>query len=955
LSLVAPGRNLGDSELELLKTISDEGARIAFVDANPVLQSAEIVSELCERVRAEVRVNAQHSFNLADAAIIISQKLMDTLPLGKSFRAKANALYACGDNSGAVASHEKAIEIFERAVNREELARTLSGSLQPLILLGQYERAYKAAERARSLFQADGNTWRIARLEINIGNIHYRQDRFAEAMQSYERAYDELIHRKDVEGLAAVLSNMATCFISLNAFSKALDIYEQARQHCELNGMPLLVAQADYNIAYLYYLRGEYVRAIEMLRRARLECKKVGDSYHFSLCNLDLSELYLELNLSKEATELAREGFAGFESLHMGYESAKCRAFVAIAASQDGRAFEALKLFNEAREIFVREKNHVWPALIDLYRALVLFEEGRYFEARRLCSDAAECFRSAGLHTKAILAELLLARIALKTENPEAALRSCKDAASKLGDLEAPVLQYQTYFFLGQSFAATGDDQSAYSAYQRAKNALETLRSSLRGEELKIAFLRNRLEVYECLIDLCLKSQPATNTTEDAFSLIEQAKSRGLMDLLLQPLRTATENDPGQSELVKSIRSLREELNWYYSLIEREELQPEEKSQEKVAALQRQARARETDLLRVLQDASLAEAEQGGVPVPTNLPLETIRAALPPRTCLIEYFKLRDRIVVCVLTKNDLQVLPVTIESRIGNTLRLLQFQLSKFRFDPAYIAIFQESLLKATNAHLHELYQELIAPIIEMIDADNLVVVPHGLLHYIPFHALFDGKHYLIDRFMVSYAPSGSIFALCQQRDANCGKGSIVLGVPDSQAPDIQKEVESVASALEPAQLFVGSSASEYTLRTKGPGSRVVHIASHGHFRTDNPMFSAIQLGGSNLSVYDLYQLKLPAGLVTLSGCSTGLNVVAAGDELIGLSRGLLQAGAESLILSLWDVHDKSTTEFMTLFYRLLVEGRSKASALQSAMRKLRESYPHPYQWAPFTLVGKI
>ena len=118
--------------------------------------------------------------------------------------------------------------------------------------------------------------------------------------------------------------------------------------------------------------------------------------------------------------------------------------------------------------------------------------------------------------------------------------------------------------------------------------------------------------------------------------------------------------------------------------------------------------------------------------------------------------------------------------------------------------------------------------------------------------------------------------------------------------------------------------------------------------------MFSSIRMGDSFLSLYDLYQLRLPADLITLSGCSTGLNVVAAGDELIGLARGLLHAGAQSLVLSLWDVHDKSTADYMTIFYRCLGEGKSKAASMQAAMLELRSRYPHPYQWAPFILVGK-
>jgi CHAT domain-containing protein len=143
--------------------------------------------------------------------------------------------------------------------------------------------------------------------------------------------------------------------------------------------------------------------------------------------------------------------------------------------------------------------------------------------------------------------------------------------------------------------------------------------------------------------------------------------------------------------------------------------------------------------------------------------------------------------------------------------------------------------------------------------------------------------------------------------------------------------------------------------LRQKGLQSRLIHIATHGRFRQDNPMFSGIRLGDAYLNLYDLYQFKLNAELVTLSGCATGLNVVAPGDELLGLIRGLLFAGAHSLLLSLWDVHDQSTADFMVCFYRRLRGGNGKASALQGSMIELRERYPHPYHWAPFTLIGKV
>jgi CHAT domain-containing protein len=118
--------------------------------------------------------------------------------------------------------------------------------------------------------------------------------------------------------------------------------------------------------------------------------------------------------------------------------------------------------------------------------------------------------------------------------------------------------------------------------------------------------------------------------------------------------------------------------------------------------------------------------------------------------------------------------------------------------------------------------------------------------------------------------------------------------------------------------------------------------------------MFSSIRLGSGPFNVIDLYQLRLSAELVTLSGCSTGLNAIVGGDELLGLVRGLLYAGAGAVLLTLWDAFDRSTAEFMDTFYRELHAGSTKAGAVQLAMRQLRERYPHPFYWAPFVLVGQ-
>ena len=163
-------------------------------------------------------------------------------------------------------------------------------------------------------------------------------------------------------------------------------------------------------------------------------------------------------------------------------------------------------------------------------------------------------------------------------------------------------------------------------------------------------------------------------------------------------------------------------------------------------------------------------------------------------------------------------------------------------------------------------------------------------------------------------------------------------MGVPDASTPFIVDEVQAVASVLPDPQVFLGAEATAGQLQSHGAESRFVHIATHGMFRRDNPMFSSIRLGDGPLSVYDLYELRLSAELVTLSGCGTGLSVVVGGDEQLGLVRGLLYAGARAVLLTLWDAYDSSTADFMKAFYGHLQEGWSKARAAQEGMREIRE-----------------
>jgi len=290
--------------------------------------------------------------------------------------------------------------------------------------------------------------------------------------------------------------------------------------------------KADYNIAYLYYLRGEYSQAIERLYAARRSCEAIGDHYHHALCHLDLSEIYLELNLSEEAARWLTRVSNGSKILGCDTRPPKpLRTKPSLWDSkQDDRGAGAVF---PAREVFVQEKNLVWPWLVDLYQALLLYREKRHFEARHLCAGAVDFFDSTALRGKAVLGHLLLARIAIAIGELDLARRETEVALGRLQQLQTPVLIQQAWFLSGQIAEARGESAIAYIAYQEAQKALESLRHRLQHEELKISFMKDRLNVYEALVDLCLRIKAPLEAAPEIFGYMEAAKSRSMAEMVL--------------------------------------------------------------------------------------------------------------------------------------------------------------------------------------------------------------------------------------------------------------------------------------------------------------------------------------------------------------------------------------------------------------------------------------
>jgi CHAT domain-containing protein len=265
------------------------------------------------------------------------------------------------------------------------------------------------------------------------------------------------------------------------------------------------------------------------------------------------------------------------------------------------------------------------------------------------------------------------------------------------------------------------------------------------------------------------------------------------------------------------------------------------------------------------------------------------------------------------------------------------------------------DGLARNARGILESLYRLLIEPVARVLAGKTrLVVVPFGATHAVPFHALYDGRAYLLERMEVSVCPSTSLLRLCAARRRRDRRRALVLAHTDAgRVPHVLREAEAVAALL-PGACFVEAAATRAALSAAAPRYGVIHLAAHGEARLDSPVFAYVKLADGQLTTADVFNLALDGALVTLSACESGRTVVQGGDELVGLSRGFLFAGASALVQSLWRVEDGSTAWLMEQFYAGLRDGLPAGAALRAAQLAALARYgTHPFWWAPFQLVG--
>jgi CHAT domain-containing protein len=861
-----------------------------------------------------------------------------------------------GQPSQALILLDQAVSAFE-ALDRPEMAATVQVTrLHALALLGQYDEAISCGLRARDVLLARDEPLTAGTIEQNLGNIYHRRDQYAEAERFLRLARERFDAVADQRQLAQIDNCIAIELMFQHRFRAATSIYDQALARAEQAGLELTQAEIEVNLGNLALLQGRYDRALDYLERARRRYAALGMAHELATVELELADAYLELNLISEASALYARIIPIFRTLEMQAELAHALAHQGWATALLGQPDEAFDLLAEANGLYIAEENLVGAAITALFDAQIHYSNGEYPSARASAIRAEAPLATAQAWGALLFARWLRGDVARALGKHAEAARLLETTLAQAEHYVAPQVVYRCQTSLGLLAVARGDTIGAEAAFEQAVTLLEDLRAPLPAEEFRTAFVADKLIPYAELVRLCLTG--TRDRVVEALTYVERARSRALVDMLGGALPTRPKpRDAFEADLLAQLVDLREQLNWLYSQIS----QPPERDQAEHLALmvdlQAAVREREVDVMEInrhLRQRSTATSGALRQAVSAD-DIMRLQHDLGADTALVEYFAFDGEFMAFIVDDAGVGVVRgLGSEEAIEALVETLRDQTETLRYGEERMLAHLDQLSQRVRHYLRALYDALLRPLEARLGDRRLVVVPYRALHYVPFHALFDGTSYVIERREVSYAPSASVLRHCLSRPQRPLRRALLFGVADQQTPRVRDEIAALAPLFPDSLSFLNEQATRAALVEHAPRADVLHLACHGQFRPDNPLFSSLRLGDGWLTVYDAYALEIDCGLVTLSACETGVSAIAPGDELIGLARGFFSTGTPSLLVSLWTADDESTAALMRAFYTRLRAGDRPAAALRFAQCSLLERQPHPFFWSPFVLLGR-
>ena len=888
---------------------------------------------------------------------------------------RARALLAVANAHRFAGSHDRAELRFAEAEDAftalgldDDAALARIGHVEAFRYLGRYDEAIALARSNLAYLQSRGQQFVLdaGRQTVNLGLVYWRRGDLEGALACFEEARG-LFQREGRRDFVATASiNLGMVLIDLGRFREALEVNRFAAREQRALGMRERLATVQMNLGLLHISRGEYGQALEALLESRTICDELGLEQKRAAVDVDLTRAYRALGLDAEAGETCGSAIETFRRLDLPFELATALLLNGQLAERRGDTVTARRDLAEARMLYSRVGNAVWEAVAGLAGLrLAVSEAGRHALPALLAEATAfaELLGELGAPEHAATGHLLVADIQARLDRVEDARATLARALSLGRTLGADGVLYQAHLAEGLILEIDAPDE-ARSSYELAVEHLERLRARARADDLKLAVVGQGENLYERITRLLLgpvstycdacasgHQQAVNSRARDAFRWLERGKSRGLLEDAFADQSHAANPTPRLRQARERVGELRAQLNAAYS----SQYALDTPAARGASATADDLERLELELSRATRELQILMRGDGALDVTALIDVERVQAVLDETTCLVEYVVLGDEIACFVLRREHFAVYRrIATRQDVEKALSWFWFHIRKGTYGAEFVRSNQQSLARSVNQALQQLSDLLLTPITAALSTvQHLVVVPHALLHGVPIHALMYEDGILLEAATVSYAPSATVFAGTATRPAPAIERPLIVAPEIADLPWVQEEARQIAERIPGALVLAGADATLERVRREAPEYDSLHLATHGVFRADNPTYSALELADGWLSVGELAELSRGRGLICLSACHTGMSGVGPGDELVGLTRAVLGAGASALVASLWAANDDTAPAFMGSFYAGLRSGAGRAASLRAAALEMRSREPHPYFWAPFILVG--
>ena len=795
----------------------------------------------------------------------------------------------------------------------DEFRRTGDLSSAPAIL------AQAASELAASnqRLQASGDWASLANGLIKQGHTYRMQGQWAAAIALYEQAEAAARQAGHRTHESDALSWRALAAVSAGQVGRAFGDVRRSVQVAEAAQDQAALVRALDVLATVQIAQRDLAGAAETVDREVALAMGLSDPLALYYAYLNRSDVQLKVGERCDFTRVFEACYAALDRAASDLELARA-AIAPLGYRGLEQSLTALGQGVAQRRAMVAS----------IEKTQAGFQSGALFNARRL--------------EDVLVTDRFVAPPSVTPPELAALAEDMRRARTSAGGFSAST-QARADYVEGLFNEMSGNHDAALDFFLKATASLDRDRQALRDERSRGTFLEDRIEVYYAAIQQLLERK----RHDEAFELFERSRSRALADLLAS--RGPALRTPREQELFGALMLLRTRIadaqGRVFELAA--ERRPENDGQ--LAALQARIRTLESEhdqaLARIAAEAPRL-SELASAPAVRLRDLQ--RALAEDRAELVQYLVLEHAVLLWHITADSVTVRNVFLP-RPQVTVKVAALRRSLTDRNGSF---------DTTTAR--QLYLYLIAPIASSIRSERLVIIPHDDLHQVPFQALQapDGS-FLGERAQLSYAPSAAVL-LAMRRSPGLAGGRL-LAIADPSIDAAPGEVSAIAAGFAQPQIVTDRLAAEGEVRDAMRNRDIIHLAVHGTFDAAEPMLSylALSRGGGDdgrLTAAEMFGLPLDgARLVVLSACETGRAESTHANELMGMARALIFAGAGALVLSHWEVDSAATAEWMKVFYAEAAN-RPLAEAARTALQRLkaRPEYQHPYYWAAFTLIGR-